>query len=272
MLLLVFQAFKLHFKAKLRLKSEQKIIITVQQNRECNYRRHWRPNYGKLLKSWIVYDRFGASMGLEDNRREYDYGNLTRESLLDDPFSQFDLWINQAIESQIQDPTAMSLSTVNAEGKPWQRMVLLKHFDTSGFVFYTNTASRKASEIDNNPHVSLHFPWLQLDRQVIVGGKAEHLSTTEVVKYFLSRPQGSQLAAWASKQSSVISSRQVLEQQFNKIKQKFADGQVPLPDFWGGYRVVPTEIEFWQGGENRLHDRFSYQLNGDSWEISRLSP
>ena len=124
-------------------------------------------------------------MGLEDNRREYDYGNLTRESLLDDPFSQFDLWINQAIESQIQDPTAMSLSTVNAEGKPWQRMVLLKHFDTSGFVFYTNTASRKASEIDNNPHVSLHFPWLQLDRQVIVGGKAERLSTTEVVKYFL---------------------------------------------------------------------------------------
>lgn len=211
-------------------------------------------------------------MSLEDNRREYSFAKLTRESLLDDPFAQFESWINQAFEAKIQDPTAMSLSTVNSEGKPWQRIVLLKHFDSRGFVFYTNLSSRKANEIENNPNVCLHFPWLQLDRQVIVGGSAERLSTTEVVKYFLSRPQGSQLAAWASKQSSVISSRQVLEQQFNKIKQKFANGEVPLPDFWGGYRIVPTEIEFWQGGENRLHDRFRYQLNNAGWEISRLSP
>lgn len=211
-------------------------------------------------------------MSLEDNRREYSFAKLTRESLLNDPFAQFESWINQALEAKIQDPTAMSLSTVNSEGKPWQRIVLLKHFDSRGFVFYTNLFSRKAGEIENNPNVCLHFPWLQLDRQVIVGGSAERLSTTEVVKYFLSRPQGSQLAAWASKQSSVISSRQVLEQQFNKIKQKFANGEVPLPDFWGGYRIVPTEIEFWQGGENRLHDRFRYQLNNAGWEISRLSP
>ena len=159
-------------------------------------------------------------MRLEDNRREYSFAKLTRESLLNDPFAQFESWINQALEAKIQDPTAMSLSTVNSEGKPWQRIVLLKHFDSRGFVFYTNLSSRKAGEIENNPNVCLHFPWLQLDRQVIVGGSAERLSTTEVVKYFLSRPQGSQLAAWASKQSSVISSRQVLEQQFNKIKQK----------------------------------------------------
>ena len=211
-------------------------------------------------------------MSLEDNRREYSFAKLTRESLLTDPFAQFESWINQALEMKIQDPTAMSLSTVNSEGKPWQRIVLLKHFDSRGFVFYTNLSSRKASEIEHNPNVCLHFPWLQLDRQVIVGGSAERLSTTEVVKYFLSRPQGSQLAAWASKQSSVISSRQVLEQQFNKIKQKFANGEVALPDFWGGYRIVPTEIEFWQGGENRLHDRFRYQLNNSGWGISRLSP
>jgi len=211
-------------------------------------------------------------MGLEDKRREYDYGKLTRESLLDDPFAQFELWMNQAIESKIQDPTAMNLATVNAQGQPWQRMVLLKHFDARGLVFYTNLESRKACEIQGNNQVSLHFPWLQLDRQVIVGGRAQRLSTAEVVKYFISRPKGSQWAAWASKQSSAISSRQVLEQQFATIKQKFASGQVPLPDFWGGYLVVPSEIEFWQGGENRLHDRFSYKLNGNHWHISRLSP
>lgn len=211
-------------------------------------------------------------MSLEDNRREYDYGKLSRESLADDPFAQFTLWMNQAIEAQIQDPTAMSVATVSPEGKPWQRMVLLKGFDEQGFVFYTNLGSRKAKEIEANAQVSLHFPWLQLDRQVIVGGRAERLSAVEVMKYFISRPKESQLAAWASKQSSRISTRQVLETQFAQIKEKFAKGDIPLPDFWGGFRVVPEEIEFWQGGESRLHDRFSYGLDGDDWEISRLSP
>ena len=210
-------------------------------------------------------------MSLEDNRREYDYGVLTRDSLLDEPFSQFELWMNQAIESQIQDPTAMSIATVDADGQPSQRMVLLKHFNTGGFVFYTNLESRKAKEIQANKKVSLHFPWLQLDRQVIVGGRAKPLPRDEVLKYFLSRPVESQLGAWASKQSTVISSREVLEQQYSDIKEKFSTGEIPLPDFWGGYRVV-TEIEFWQGGEKRLHDRFRYRLNQDSWEISRLSP
>jgi pyridoxamine 5'-phosphate oxidase len=214
-------------------------------------------------------------MSLQDNRREYDYGKLTRESLSASPFEQFTLWMEQAIEAGIQDPTAMSVATVSAEGKPWQRMVLLKDFDQRGFVFYTNLGSRKAQEIAANAQVSLHFPWLKLDRQVIVGGRAERLSTVEVMKYFLSRPKGSQLAAWASKQSSRINSRQALETQFAQIKEKFAEGEIPLPDFWGGFRVVPEEIEFWQGGEMRLHDRFSYlrsEDGSDSWEIGRLSP
>ena len=211
-------------------------------------------------------------MSLEENRREYDYGKLSRESLLDNPFDQFSLWMNQAIEARVQDPTAMSVATVSSEGKPWQRMVLLKGFDKKGFVFYTNLGSRKAKEIEANAQVSLHFPWLQLDRQVIIGGRAERLSAVEVVKYFLSRPKESQLAAWASKQSSRINSRQALETQFAQIKEKFSKGDVPLPDFWGGYRVVPEEIEFLQVGESRWHDRFSYGLDGDDWEISRLSP
>ena len=211
-------------------------------------------------------------MSLEDNRREYDYGKLSRESLLDNPFDQFTLWMNQAIEAKVQDPTAMSVATVNSQGKPWQRMVLLKGFNEQGFVFYTNLGSRKAKEIENNAQVSLHFPWLQLDRQVIVGGRAERLSTGEVIKYFLSRPRDSQLAAWASKQSSHIHSRQALETQFAQIKQKFAKGEIPLPDFWGGYRVVPEEIEFWQGGESRLHDRFCFKRDDDEWNIARLSP
>ena len=211
-------------------------------------------------------------MSLQDNRREYDYGKLSRESLLDSPFDQFKLWMAQAIEADIQDPTAMSVATVSAEGKPWQRMVLLKDFDERGFVFYTNLGSRKAAEIAGNAQVSLHFPWLQLDRQVIVGGRAERLSTVDVMKYFLSRPKGSQLAAWASKQSSRINSRQALETQFEQVKEKFSKGEIPLPDFWGGFRVVPEEIEFWQGGESRLHDRFSFQRNGDDWDIARLSP
>ena len=211
-------------------------------------------------------------MSLQDNRREYDYGKLSRKSLLDDPFNQFRLWMEQALESGIIDPTAMSVATVDSVGRPWQRMVLLKGFDERGFVFYTNLGSRKATDITSNPQISLQFPWLQLDRQVIVGGVAEPLSDKEVSDYFQSRPTSSQLAAWASKQSSPIASRETLEAQFDAVKQRFGSGDIPLPEFWGGYRVVPEEFEFWQGGEDRLHDRFSFQRIGDSWKISRLSP
>lgn len=211
-------------------------------------------------------------MSLEDTRREYQHGRLTRESLKDSPFEQFNLWMEQAIHSDLSDPTAMCLATVDGEGKPWQRTVLLKGFDEQGFMFYTNLGSRKAHDMAANPNVCLIFPWLRLDRQVIIGGRAERLSKTEVLKYFLKRPRGSQLAAWASHQSSRITSRQALETQFLQMKEKFAAGEVPVPDFWGGYRVVPREFEFWQGGENRLHDRFQYQLEEGAWTISRLAP
>ena len=211
-------------------------------------------------------------MGIKDNRREYDYGTLSRENLRSNPFEQFSLWMDQALDAEIVDPTAMSVATVDTQGKPWQRMVLLKGFDERGFVFYTNLGSRKVADIMSNPQVSLQFPWLQLDRQVIVGGKAEPLSDNENSDYFKSRPISSQLAAWASEQSSPIASREVLEAQFNAVQQRFDSGEVPLPEFWGGYRIVPREFEFWQGGENRLHDRFSFQRDGNSWIISRLSP
>ena len=209
---------------------------------------------------------------LEQNRREYQYGKLTRESLCDSPFDQFSLWMAQAIETGIQDPTAMSVATVAASGKPWQRMVLLKGFDEHGFIFYTNLGSRKAKEIAANANVSLHFPWLQLDRQVIVGGRAEKLGVTDVLKYFIKRPKYSQVAAWASHQSSRLNSRQALETQYFQMKEKFASGDIPLPDFWGGYRVIPEEFEFWQGGEHRLHDRFQYLRDARGWDISRLAP
>jgi pyridoxamine 5'-phosphate oxidase len=211
-------------------------------------------------------------MRLEDNRRQYDYGKLTRGSLSASPFEQFSVWMQQAIDANVQDPTAMSVATVSAEGKPWQRMVLLKDFDEGGFVFYTNLGSRKAQDIEGNAQVSLHFPWLLLDRQVIVGGRAERLPAAQVEKYFLSRPKDSQLAAWASKQSSPISSRQTLETQFSQVKAQFAEGDIPLPEFWGGFCVVPEEIEFWQGGENRLHDRFCFKRDKAGWNIARLSP
>ena len=211
-------------------------------------------------------------MTLDKIRREYQYGQLTRESLLDSPFDQFTRWMNQAIDAELGDPTAMCLATVNADGKPWQRTVLLKGFDKRGPMFFTNLGSRKAIDITGNAFVSLIFPWWPLDRQLIIGGRAEKLTKLEALKYFRTRPEDSKLAAWASKQSSHISSRQALEAQFMQMKQKFARGEIPLPDFWGGYRVIPDEFEFWQGGKHRLHDRFRYLRENDSWTISRLAP
>lgn len=211
-------------------------------------------------------------MTLKDNRREYDYGKLSRDSLSDCPFEQFDAWMQQALDANIVDPTAMCLATVDDSGRPWQRVVLLKGFDESGFVFYTNLSSRKALNINSNSQASIQFSWLQLDRQVIVGGRAERLADAEVVEYFNSRPLSSQLAAWASDQSSPIASRDILESNFKAIQEKFSSSEVPVPDFWGGYRIIPEEFEFWQGGEKRLHDRFCFLLRGDDWEISRLSP
>ena len=212
-------------------------------------------------------------MDLESLRREYLHGGLSRDELAADPFEQFSIWMQQAIELEIADVTAMTVATVSTDGQPSQRIVLLKHFDDRGFVFYTNYGSRKAGELDANPKISLHFPWHTVDRQVKVCGEAVKVSAAESLKYFVSRPKESQIAAIASQQSRVLTSRSFLLNQFESLKQKFSHGEIPLPDFWGGYRVEPKEIEFWQGGANRLHDRFRYLLQKDaSWAIDRLAP
>lgn len=205
-------------------------------------------------------------------RREYHLGALEREHLLEDPVEQFQHWLSEARLTGIKDATAMTLATIDEKSRPAQRMVLLKGLDRRGFVFFTNLGSRKASHIGGNPHVSLHFAWLEMDRQVIVSGEASRLSTAEDARYFLTRPRESQLAAWASRQSHPITARRLLMEKFLEIRQQFAEGEVPVPHFWGGYRVLPERIEFWQGRENRLHDRFQYCRYGESWEIERLSP
>lgn len=198
---------------------------------------------------------------------------LRQSELLSDPYQQFENWYQQTMDSDLPEPTAMSLATVDTNGQPWQRMVLLKTFDEDGFVFFTNYSSRKANHIDNNAKVSLLFPWHPMGRQVKVTGRAEKISTAESLKYFASRPRGSQIGAWASRQSNIIKSRAVLDIMFEQMKNKFSEGEIPLPDFWGGYRIKPDTLEFWQARDNRLHDCFFYQQdNNGQWNISRLEP
>ena len=212
-------------------------------------------------------------MDLEELRREYLRGGLKDKDLQLNPIAQFELWMQQAIATDMADPTAMTVATVDAAGQPSQRIVLLKHLDERGFVFYTNFSSKKAQNIAANSKVSLHFPWHAIERQVNVCGVARKLDSAESLKYFSSRPRESQLGAWASRQSQKVSSRQLMMQQFNAMKEKFADGDIPLPDFWGGYVIEPSSIEFWQGGANRLHDRFEYSRDtSDEWTINRLAP
>lgn len=213
------------------------------------------------------------NLNLENLRREYLRDGLRREQLADDPIEQFERWMAQIVAAEIPDPNAMTIATVDASGQPSQRIVLLKGLDQRGFVFYTNLRSHKAQDLKQNPKISLHFPWHCLERQVKVCGVAEQMSAAESIKYFLSRPRESQLAAWASNQSRPISSRAMLMQQFEAMKNKFSKGDIPLPDFWGGFRVKPHQIEFWQGGAHRLHDRFQYTRQADdSWDIARLEP
>ncbi|MGD1083343.1 MAG: pyridoxamine 5'-phosphate oxidase [Verrucomicrobiota bacterium] len=208
-----------------------------------------------------------------ETRSEYTRGELHRAGLKASPFEQFALWFQEAMAARLAEPNAMSLATAGADQRPLARTVLLKSYDERGFVFFTNLESRKARQMAENPNVSLLFPWLALERQVIICGAAEKISTAETLAYFITRPRGSQLGSWVSAQSSVITTRSLLEQKWEEMKRKFGEGQVPLPSFWGGYRVAPREIEFWQGRPSRLHDRFLYTRQPDgSWKIDRLAP
>ena len=210
-------------------------------------------------------------------RQNYQQAGLRRADLHPDPIEQFRRWFQQACDAELLEPNAMVLSTSDGQ-RPTSRSVLLKAFDQRGFVFFTNYGSRKASDIAQQPAVSLLFPWYGLQRQLAVLGTAQRISAAESLAYFVSRPFGSQIGAWVSQQSQVISSRSLLDAQWQSLRRRFSAGEVPLPESWGGYRVKPTELEFWQGRENRLHDRFRYRRAANAppgespWLIERLAP
>ena len=211
-------------------------------------------------------------MDLTFIRQGYKNMVLDKEDLNADPIIQFESWFEEAKKAE-PIPTAMSLATVNNIGEPTLRTVLLKLFDKKGFVFFTNYKSRKADHITDNPNVAVLFNWVALELQVSITGVAEKIKTKESIKYFMSRPRGSQLGAWVSDQSSVLSSSKILELKLEEMKRKFSDGKIPLPDFWGGYRIIPKTFEFWQGRPNRLHDRFLYSKQSiESLKIDRIAP
>lgn len=211
-------------------------------------------------------------MDLSKIRREYSRDHLERENLADDPVDQFDKWFEQAHAAGATEVNAMVLATAGPDGQPSARTVLLKYFDRKGFVFFTNLESAKARHIQDNPKVALHFYWPLMERQVIIRGEAIQVNRREALSYFVKRPRGSQLGAWVSDQSRVVSSRSMLEMKLDEMKRRFADGKIPLPSFWGGYRVMPEQVEFWQGRENRLHDRFLFRREGEEWTVERLAP
>jgi len=207
-------------------------------------------------------------------RREYISRGLNREDLDTNPFLQFSQWLEQAVSVGIPEPNAMTLATVAPDGGPAQRVVLLKTYDERGFVFFTNYDSAKSSHIAANNRIAVHFFWEQLSRQIAIRGRAEKVSTAESAAYFLRRPRGSQIGAWVSPQSQIITSRKLLEDRLADALRKFGKGEIPLPSFWGGFRIVPDVFEFWQGGGDRLHDRFFYSREavGQLWKIDRLAP
>lgn len=212
-------------------------------------------------------------MSLADLRKDYTLAGLLEKDLAKDPFRQFERWFQEAEAAKLNEPNAMVLATATSDGLPSSRVVLLKGLDGRGFTFFTNYDSRKGRELAANPRASLTFPWVPMERQVIVEGKVVKISREESDAYFHSRPQGSQLGAWASPQSSVIADRKVIEDSLKAHEQKFAGQVVPLPANWGGFRVVPESVEFWQGRRNRLHDRLRYRRGPDgSWQVERLAP
>lgn len=212
-----------------------------------------------------------VSTDLAAIRRDYSRQELSESSVAADPFVQFANWIDEYLRSGPLEPNAMIVSTAGIDHRPASRVVLLKGFDSNGFVFFTNYESKKAKDIRENPNVALHFFWPELERQIEIQGKAEKVSRAESEAYFLSRPLESRIGAWASIQSSVIANREALEQKIAEIRDRFGE-DVPCPPFWGGYRVVPDSFEFWQGRPNRLHDRIMYIRKAEAWTIERLSP
>ena len=210
-------------------------------------------------------------MDLAALRAEYARGGLHESELAPDPTTMFRAWIAEAAASGMHEPNAMVLATVSADGLPASRMVLLKGVDDRGFRFFTNLGSRKGAELAANPRCSLLFPWHPLERQIRIDGVAEELPREDVAAYFATRPRGAQLGAWASRQSRPVSSREELDEAFAGYEARFPD-EVPLPDWWGGYVVVPDAVEFWQGRPGRMHDRLVYRRTGTGWATSRLAP
>lgn len=211
-------------------------------------------------------------INLAELRREYSSRELSRSSVDSDPIAQFSVWMNEALNSQFMDGNAMTLSTVDTEMRPSSRVVLLKEFDADGFVFFTNYESSKARDIEDNPNVSLHFYWPDIERQIIISGTAAKIKHEDSQAYFATRPLESRIAAWASKQSAPLAERRDLEDRVAEIRALFKDQEIQCPPFWGGYRVTPERFEFWQGRESRLHDRIVYEQTSDGWKIVRLSP
>ena len=212
-------------------------------------------------------------MALADLRKDYSLAGLAEKDLARDPFRQFEKWFQEAEGAKIPEPNAMTLSTADSEGRPSARTVLLKGLDGRGFVFFSNYESRKGREVAGNPRVSLVFPWIAIERQVIVEGTATKMAREENEAYFHSRPRASQLGAWVAQQSSIITGREVLEDAMKALEKKHAGAEVPLPPNWGGWRVAPETVEFWQGRRSRLHDRLRYRRAKDgAWTVERLAP
>ena len=209
---------------------------------------------------------------ISELRKNYTQAGLLESDVVANPYQQFKLWFEQAVAADILEPNAMTVATVTAEGKPSARIVLLKDFDDRGFVFYTNYNSQKGVELQNCPYAALVFLWGDLERQVRIEGKVEFVSESEATRYFHSRPASSQLGAWASEQSSIIEDRSILEQRLQQLETEYQDTIIPKPPHWGGVRVIPEEIEFWQGRPSRLHDRLRYKSVAGEWQIDRLAP